>query len=277
MQDVLFDISGMRLQYAGRPQPILEISSLQLPRGQAIALLGRSGAGKTSLLSALGLIASGDGLEAAHFQLSTRANGETVDYLSLWKGPAQALARMRKRHLSFLFQQPRFMPNFTWLENACMPVLMDGRPWEEAAASALALAESLQLTHLPRTQLAGQLSAGEQQRVAILRALMADRPLLLCDEPTASLDPHNAGELMVLIANWLARGEDKSAIFITHSVVQALQFASTIVFLPQATTMERRASLRQFSKRADGSWMEGEHAIAHMQPLLHDLLSLDTP
>jgi putative ABC transport system ATP-binding protein len=164
---------SLTLPSAAGPVEILRGVSLAIEPGEALALLGPSGSGKSSLLMVLG------GLE--------RPTGGRVVVAGHELGglDENALARLRRRHVGIVFQSFHLLPTMTALENVAVPLELAGRLDATAAArSALGrVGLAHRIGHYP-----GQLSGGEQQRVAIARALIADPALLLADEPTGNLD-----------------------------------------------------------------------------------------
>ncbi|WP_373475098.1 ABC transporter ATP-binding protein [Sphingorhabdus sp.] len=182
---------------------VLRGINLSVGKGELVALLGPSGSGKSTLLQAIGLLESG-------FSGSIKLDGEEVSAASV-----DRQTEIRREKLGFVYQFHHLLPDFDALENVILPQLIaDAAP--DAAhdratylLSQLGLAERLR--HRP-----SKLSGGEQQRVAVARAL-ANRPkLVLADEPTGNLDEHTAdivlGEFMALV-----RGEGSAAIVATHN------------------------------------------------------------
>lgn len=182
---------------------VLRQVDLAIAPGEIVALLGPSGSGKSTLLQAVGLLEGG-------FEGSIRIAGEEVARLD-----AAGRTRVRRDHMGFVYQFHHLLPDFTAAENVVLPQLIHGA--ENAAAqtraegllTALGLAQ--RLSHRP-----SQLSGGEQQRVAVARAL-ANRPaLVLADEPTGNLDETTAD---VVLAEFLrlVRQEGSAALVATHN------------------------------------------------------------
>lgn len=153
-----------------------------LTAGEVVSIVGPSGAGKTTLLNVLSTLDRPD-------SGSVVVNGVDLSGLK-----DKALAQFRNAHIGFVFQFHQLLPEFNALENAMLPALVGGRGEAEAEAAAMARLEELGLAarakHLP-----SQLSGGEQQRVAVARALVNDPPLLFADEPSGNLDSANADAL----------------------------------------------------------------------------------
>jgi lipoprotein-releasing system ATP-binding protein len=176
---------------------------LEIARGEIVAIVGASGAGKSTLLHIIGALdrpTSG----TVYF------DGDDVFQLS-----EQALAGFRNRRIGFVFQFHHLLPEFTALENVCMPTLIQNRPKEQAQADATALLGDVGLRdrmhHKP-----GELSGGEQQRVAVARALMQRPDLVLADEPTGNLDTHT-GEALFALMRDLNRSRGTTFVIVTHN------------------------------------------------------------
>ena len=161
---------------------VLKGVSLTVNKGEVISIVGPSGAGKTTLLQLIGTLdkpTSGKIL----------FNGEDTGRMS-----SNTLATFRNRHIGFVFQFHQLLPEFTALENIIIPALIAGRKRKEAEADAMELLGLMNLTeragHKP-----SEMSGGENQRVAVARALINHPDVILADEPSGSLDSHNKEEL----------------------------------------------------------------------------------
>lgn len=158
---------------------VLKGIDLQVNEGEVVSIVGASGAGKSTLLHIIGTL---DKPDAGHVSIA----GENVTKLTGTK-----LARFRNSHIGFVFQFHHLLPEFTALENVCMPGYIAGASDSAVRQRASELLELLGLTermdHKP-----GQLSGGEQQRVAVVRALINSPKVVLADEPSGNLDSANA-------------------------------------------------------------------------------------
>jgi lipoprotein-releasing system ATP-binding protein len=182
---------------------VLRGVDLQVQPGEIVALLGPSGSGKSTLLQAVGLLEGG-------FEGSIRLNGEEAATLD-----DDGRTRLRRELLGFVYQFHHLLPEFNAVENVVLPQLVSGaepkpaRGRAEQLLSALGLAN--RLDHRP-----SKLSGGEQQRVAVARALANKPPLVLADEPTGNLDEHTADAVLGEFLN-LVRGEGSAALVATHN------------------------------------------------------------
>ncbi|HVZ40182.1 MAG TPA: ABC transporter ATP-binding protein [Candidatus Kapabacteria bacterium] len=187
----------------GKPLSVLRGISLDVEQGQIVAVIGSSGAGKSTLLHIVGA------LDAATSG-SVMVAGRQLDGMK----PTE-LADFRNRHIGFVFQFHHLLPEFTALENVAMPLLIRGvsmRPALARAGEYLNLVGLLErATHKP-----AELSGGEQQRVAVARALIPQPDLVLADEPSGNLDSENGERLHDLL--WeISRRERRTFIIVTHN------------------------------------------------------------
>jgi len=187
---------------AGAPLQVLRGVELEVGVGDSVAIVGASGTGKSTLLHILGAL---DRPTAGSVELEGR------DLNTLWD---DALAEVRNRRVGFVFQFHHLLPEFTAMENVAMPALISGAVQEEAFERALELLQEIGLgeraDHRP-----SQLSGGEQQRVAVARALVNRPGILLADEPSGNLDEASSERLHELIFG-LNQTENQTLLLVTH-------------------------------------------------------------
>ena len=164
---------------------VLKGVNLKIEKGEIVSIVGASGAGKTTLLQILGTL----DFFTKNQESQLLING--VDVLSLSE---TALAKFRNEQLGFIFQFHQLLPEFTAIENICIPAFIKGTSQKEAEAKALELLKFLGLedrkNHKPN-----ELSGGEQQRVAVARALINNPSVIFADEPSGNLDSESAEQL----------------------------------------------------------------------------------
>ena len=211
MSEAVLDVTGLTRSFSqgGQTIEVLRGVDLHVAPGEIVALLGPSGSGKSTLLQAVGLLEGG-------FAGSIRIDGEEAARLD-----SDGRTRVRREKLGFVYQFHHLLPDFNASENVELPMLIRDATHGQAQGRAKVLLTALglghRLTHRP-----SQLSGGEQQRVAVARAL-ANRPaLVLADEPTGNLDEATAD---VVLAEFLrlVRGEGSAALVATHNERMALK------------------------------------------------------
>ncbi len=224
----VFEIRKLDCSYTGNvADKVLHINYLDIQAGKITFLLGASGTGKSTLLETIGLmnntIASGE----VNF-----VNGkERIAFHELWNTPLK-LSEVRKKHLSFIFQNTNLMENFTAYENISLSrMIKESKAEIDVLPGAKELMKKVNLpeSEVNETTLAVNLSGGQRQRIAFVRALNTEAHVLLGDEPTGNLDEANANELMKLIRSNLS--SDLSAIIVSHDINLALAHADNIILI----------------------------------------------
>ena len=191
------------IQKAYGELPILKGVNLEVGKGEIVSIVGSSGAGKTTLLQILGTLDKPDSgiLE--------------IGGVNPFKLSQKELANFRNKSLGFIFQFHQLLPEFTALENAMLPALIGGKSKKEAEQLALPLLERLGISSR-KTHKPSELSGGEQQRVAVCRALINNPKVILADEPSGNLDTKNAKELHELFFQ-LRDDLNQTFIIVTHN------------------------------------------------------------
>jgi putative ABC transport system ATP-binding protein len=188
------------VQSGDRPLTILQPMDLAVPAGQSLAIIGPSGSGKSTLL---GLIAGLDSPSTGHI---------LIDGTDITRLDEDALARLRGEKIGFVFQFFHLVPSLTALENILVPMEIAGR--KDARKRAQMLLDEVGL-HDRGHHYPSQLSGGEQQRIAIARALANDPPLILADEPTGNLDSRNGRHILDLLLQ-VKRSRGATLVLVTH-------------------------------------------------------------
>lgn len=200
---VLIDDLRKSFQHEGRTLDVLKGIDLNIYPGQILAIVGPSGAGKSTLLHCIGTLDLPTGGRI-------RLGGEELTTMS-----SSRLAAVRNRTIGFVFQFHHLLPEFNALENVMLPGLIQGRPRKDMERRARSLLEEVGLaqrvSHRP-----GELSGGEQQRVAVARALALDPKLLLADEPTGNLDTATSDAIHELFFQ-INREHGTTIVVVTHN------------------------------------------------------------
>jgi len=203
--DELLQVQDLCKAYTsnGTVTPVLNKVNVTVRSGDLLSIIGPSGAGKSTLLHILGAL--------------DQPTGGRVLYqgTDIFSRTAQDLARFRNRRIGFIFQFHHLLPEFTAHENTCMPAMIAGADYRHYHDKARDLLERIglgnRMHHKP-----GELSGGEQQRVAVARALIMDPELVLADEPTGNLDSHTGQEVFDLLLDLNAQMQT-TLIVVTHN------------------------------------------------------------
>jgi putative ABC transport system ATP-binding protein len=226
MNEALVQVRSVDKSYQRGKQTVevLHRLTLDIPRGDFVALMGPSGSGKTTLLNLIGGL---DRPTAGEILV----DGQRIDLLS-----GSRLARWRARNVGFVFQFYNLMPVLTAERNVELPLLLTEL---SAAQRRKSVAIALQVVgledrarHKPR-----ELSGGQEQRVAIARALVSDPTMLICDEPTGDLDRKTADEILGLL-QVLNKEHGKTIVMVTHDP-KAAEFASHTLHLEKGQLLEQ--------------------------------------
>lgn len=197
------DIIKIFPQGSGKPLEVLRGITLEIREGETVAIVGASGAGKSTLLHILGTL--------------DRPTRGSVFYANddVFKYSDEKLARFRNQHIGFVFQFHHLLPEFTVLENVAMPALIKGKRLLEVRDRAVQLLASVGVAEKAQSRPL-KLSGGEQQRVAVARALMNSPKVVLADEPSGNLDTENARQLHTMLRK-LSKEQGLTFVIVTHN------------------------------------------------------------
>ena len=226
MSNLIIECRNVERSYTDgdRILPILRGVDLTVREGEILAIIGPSGVGKSTLLHIMGTLDRPTAGEV-YFR------GEALNRMG-----RQAVNRIRNEEIGFVFQFYHLLPEFTALENVMMPGLAQGRTRNACRERAVELLEKVGL-HERMTHKPGQLSGGEEQRVAIGRALFNNPGVVLADEPTGNLDERTGAGLMDLLWN-LNRDDGVTLVIVTHDVNLAEQ-AHRMVYLHEGKAYDK--------------------------------------
>jgi lipoprotein-releasing system ATP-binding protein len=196
-------LSAKNIQKKYGQLQVLKGVDINIKQGEIVSIVGSSGAGKSTLLHILGTL---DNADAGEIIL----NNQRVDKLS-----GKKLAAFRNKEIGFVFQFHHLLPEFTALENVCIPGWIAGGKKKEVQAKAEELLKRLGLINRLQNK-PQQLSGGEQQRVAVARALINNPSIVMADEPTGNLDSANAKELHQLFID-LRQQSNQTFLIVTHN------------------------------------------------------------
>jgi lipoprotein-releasing system ATP-binding protein len=209
----LLNLSKTFIKDGNRIEVLRELN-FEIAKGQSLAILGVSGSGKSTLIHILGT-------------LDHPTSGSVLfDNVNVFEWNEDKLSQFRNRKIGFVFQFHNLLPEFTSLENTMMPALIQGLSQREARERAMALLNEVglsdRLTHKP-----GELSGGEQQRVAVARALVMEPEIILADEPTGNLDTETGRKVEDLLMR-IHQNNNITLVVVTHNKSLADRMSQSI-------------------------------------------------
>lgn len=201
MKNTILKATGIRKQYGALE--VLKGVDFEQEKASLVSIVGASGAGKSTLLHILGTLDKAD------------AGTITINGIATHNLNGQALADFRNQHIGFIFQFHHLLPEFTVLENICIPAWIAGQSRSKSAGEARQLLALLGIADMAEKK-PHQLSGGEQQRTAIARALINRPAIVFADEPTGNLDSKNTREMQSLF-NTLRNKMEQTFLIVTHN------------------------------------------------------------
>jgi putative ABC transport system ATP-binding protein len=224
---LLIENVSKRFRQGERSTVALDGISLEVRRGQFVAIMGASGSGKSTLLHLMAGLAMADGGRVL-------VNGADLAAMN-----DKQLTLFRRRNIGLVFQSFNLIPTLSAAENVMLPLMLEGRNGSAAAAKVDGLLATLGLAHR-RTHRPDAMSGGEQQRVAIGRALVADPAVILADEPTGNLDSANSKSVCELLRD-LSVNQGKTIVMVTHEPTVAA-YAGEVAVLKDGRLVEQFAT-----------------------------------
>lgn len=205
---------------------VLRVPLLEVPFGKIFVFLGPSGVGKSTLLETLGLM--NHTIKTGQVIFS-RGN---VDFLNLWTNDQKSIPDLRSEHMSFIFQENNLLDNLSAIENAMIPLLIQGETEENARSIIREWCINLDLAFINEKTRVSELSVGQKQRLAFIRAASPRFTVLFGDEPTGNLDEKNGDILMEALRKKIKSDESQMlSIIVSHDIDLALKFADEIIIL----------------------------------------------
>jgi ABC-type lipoprotein export system ATPase subunit len=253
---MLFEVKNLYCKYPSSNAPVLYIEDLVINSGALTVFVGPSGVGKSTLLETLGLMTNT--IQKNHgctFKLHT--DNSHVDINHLWSMGDYVLSKFRESNYSFIFQNTNLFDNLSCIENAFLPLLLNGHSITESIQIIRNIFTELNLPDdIPLDYPISKWSGGQRQRLSFARALSSSFRVLFADEPTGNLDVGNAQNVISIIKSKLSNDQSKSfsAIIVTHDINLALHFADSIVVLHRTRDLDYGViSMSHIFDRVDGN------------------------
>jgi len=237
----VYQIANLSCQYQSNIHPVLRIENLTIEQGKVYFFVGSSGVGKSTILETLGLMNN-----TIKFNRETRfyfhSNGEKVDFTTIWSKGDRSLAKFRKENLSFIFQSTNLFNYLSAYQNAAISQVLQGKKIEEANLRSRQILLKLFAKDFVKEIIEGkgvlEMSGGQKQRLAFVRALGTSYSVLLADEPTGNLDHHNARNLIEQLVDQV-HADQKTAIIVSHDIDLAVDYGDEIVLIQRESVYDR--------------------------------------
>jgi ABC-type lipoprotein export system ATPase subunit len=277
---MVFSIKNLACKYPTGPV-VLQVPELDIARGELIFIVGASGIGKSTFLEALGLmnrtIATNPGGDGDANITFYPQNSSPIALQQIWDRPKDELADLRSQYFSFIFQQTNLFPHFSVGENMMMSYLISGASKNEAEKKVREVMRELNLDDALFHKRVVEVSGGQRQRLAFVRAFTAPFDVLLADEPTGNLDPVTSRKLLTILKTHL-KDNNKTGILVSHDIRLALEFADRIIPIVRAENTEIQHGLIDLNEilvPANQHWMyqKNQTIISDPVQLLWDHIS----
>jgi ABC-type lipoprotein export system ATPase subunit len=224
--NILYKIENIECSYNSQQQAVLVVEELDILKGEVTFVIGSSGVGKSTFIESLGLMSNT--INTANGVL----NFEGEDILNIWEKGERELSRFRRNNFSFIFQNTNLFNNLTMIQNASITQVLRGRKIGQANGRSEKLIKEylgdvFSDTIVDRS--ITQMSGGQRQRLAFVRAIATEFKVLFADEPTGNLDPGNANNLLSKLKSQLP--DHQSIIIVSHDINLAIKYADKIVLI----------------------------------------------
>ncbi len=227
--DLLYDIQHLECTYNGT-EPVLLIDDIQIKKNRLYFLVGASGIGKSTFIETLGLMNSTIGASSDPVIFSGQ-NG-SISLQEIWQQGEEKLSQFRKDSFSFIFQNTNLMPHYTSGENMVLTALLDGMSYDDALSLVKEKMAQVNLDPEIFDKNIQNVSGGQRQRLAFVRAFITNYQVLFGDEPTGNLDPLTAKSLIRMLKEEI-KNANKTCIIVSHDIDLALEFGDEILWFEQ--------------------------------------------
>ncbi|MFY0686040.1 MAG: ABC transporter ATP-binding protein [Cyclobacteriaceae bacterium] len=249
-----FTIKNLECAY-GDGKTVLSVPELDIPYGKICVFLGPSGVGKSTLLETLGLM--NHTIKSGNVRFSDCSD----DFNVLWDGGD--IANVRNKYMSFIFQENNLLDNLTAIENAMIPLLIQGVEEQKAKSTIKEWCNSLALEFINDDTRVSELSVGQKQRLAFIRAASPDFTVLFGDEPTGNLDEKNGDVLMEALKSKIqSSASTMLSIIVSHDIDLALKYADEIIVLTKKGERVGTIDQKNIYKKNGTDWVSSGETMS---------------
>lgn len=255
----IMSVSNLECAYRNS-QVVLRVDQLEIPRGKLVFIIGKSGVGKSTFIETLGIMNNTIVNKEDSSILLADGSNTMKELKSCWQWSNEKLSALRRRHFSFIFQNTNLMPGFSSGENMAVSMLLRGSSFTEAKEYVLSVMDRLSLDRHIFDKKVTEISGGQRQRLAFVRAVTSEYSILFGDEPTGNLDSATASELITILKE-IVRDNNKTAVLVSHDLNLAIRFADVIIPIIPAVEYESYRtygwiSLGNTLLKTDSNWTD---------------------
>ena len=258
----MYSIKNLQCKYKTNQFPVLNIEDLEIVKGEVVFFLGASGVGKSTILETLGIM-NNTIYKRSNSKFDFNFGSTNTNMLDIWKFKEGDLAQFRKNHLSFIFQSTNLFPNLNAEDNVLLTPMLQGLNEVEAKNKIRPIFKKIftkEYKEILDNKKISEMSGGQRQRLAFVRAISSAYTLLLADEPTGNLDWANANNLMNHLIDDI-KAKQATAVIVSHDISLAVEHADKIVYIDKLMDKElgyhygNIDNKNTFIKQEDGSWI----------------------
>lgn len=234
---LLYQISNVECKYPTASHAALKINSLDIKHGEIVFLIGASGVGKSTILETLGLM-NNTLVYNSKSTFNFAVNGTNEDFTNIWSKSEAYLSKIRKKHLSFIFQSTNLFETLNVEDNGLITLMLQGNDVIASKNIIRPIFKNIfpsEFKELLNNRKISEMSGGQRQRLAFVRAIATDFSVMLADEPTGNLDWFNANNLMSKLIDNI-KTKSSSAIIVTHDIDLAVKHANKIVLIEKKSS-----------------------------------------
>lgn len=258
---MIFNIKNIACKYNNSLNPVLKINDLQIINGEVVFIIGASGVGKSTILETLGLM-NNTLISNVNSKFEFSHENEFVSMLDIWNKSEGFLADFRKRNLSFIFQNTNLFPNLNALDNVLLTPLIQGEDNISARNHVRPIFKKIfknEFKEILNDKKISEMSGGQRQRLAFVRAIATDYNVLFADEPTGNLDWSNANNLMSHLISDI-KNKRSTSIIVSHDINLSVLHADKIVYIDKVLDNELNyhygliSNKNIFTRKSNNKW-----------------------